>query len=360
MKGLYKILSLFVMLALIFSSTLTNLRIEPDPISSDDTESVPNNFLLPPIKDFRDPNEIRKDQIPNTYRHNISNMSREEYIEKWYGDEVGFNKSLAFSCERLTFEGHKGSAAFSPDGKKIIYTSKEDGGDYFDIWIMDIDGTNRTQVTFCDYGESQPSFMSDGIHIMYVTSGKLGIRVWIKNLINNSTTYYDLRGCHPSPAPGNRIIFSSNCTQIADMYFENYTYLPVGMGGNWPHMDASGTLIVSEGYHCNQYNQLLLADLVNNTSLQLTFDEINHNDPSISPDGKMIVYDTYYSPPARDYSNLWLYDIITGKQYQLTYGMVVDGMAEFSPSGKQIIFGSTRGNEGWSFDLWLITLEMGY
>ena len=107
-------------------------------------------------------------------------------------------------------------------------------------------------------------------------------------------------------------------------------------------------------YNCNHYNQLTLYDVKNDVLTQLTCEPINHNNPKISPDGKKIVYDTSL---CNYYSNLWLYDVESGEQHQLTFGKVYDHTPEFSPDGKHIIFDSTRGNDGWSHDFWLLTLE---
>jgi Tol biopolymer transport system component len=297
-----------------------------------------------------------EDECVSQYTIYEINVSKEEHIEKWYGDEIGYNDSLISSNIRLTFNCSAGSPSFSPDGKKIIYTSRENGGNLPDIWMMDIDGTNHTQLTFNDNYPCQPKFLSDGIHIMYVTSWKSGITIWVKNLQDNSTIHYDINGMHPNVTPDNRIIYISNSTQIIDVNLENILYLPANSSGHWPDMNGDGTKIASELYRCYRYNQLLLADLVNDTMEQLTFDAINHCDPTISPNGEFIVYHTYeYS-----YGNLWFYDIQTGNQYQLTFGRTCDAMAEISPDGKQIVYGSTKGNSGWSFDIWLMTLGPSY
>ena len=59
-------------------------------------------------------------------------------------------------------------AKFSPNGKKIAYTSDQGGGD--NIWIMDVDGTNQKQVTKESFRLlNSPSWSPDG---QYITAKK--------------------------------------------------------------------------------------------------------------------------------------------------------------------------------------------
>lgn len=95
----------------------------------------------------------------------------------------------------------KETPSFSPDGRKIVYASDEDGqifrrtgldgpfnATYPDIWIMDSDGSNHTQLT--DLGKlyaRYPSFSPDGKKIIYVVDNggvagngvDRGAKIWI-------------------------------------------------------------------------------------------------------------------------------------------------------------------------------------
>ena len=71
--------------------------------------------------------------------------------------------------------------SFSPDGKKIVYFSNEAGGDG-DVWVMDIGGTNRTQLTFDKDGGKTPSYSPDGKKIVYERwSENDESEIWIMN-----------------------------------------------------------------------------------------------------------------------------------------------------------------------------------
>ncbi|MBX7151012.1 hypothetical protein K1X84_05190 [bacterium] len=65
--------------------------------------------------------------------------------------------------------------SYSPDGSKIVYSSRKDGSE--EIWKMDADGSNKTQLTFNNSSlNRRPRFSPDGNHIsFYSTLWKNGI-----------------------------------------------------------------------------------------------------------------------------------------------------------------------------------------
>jgi TolB protein len=57
-------------------------------------------------------------------------------------------------------------AAISPDGAKIAYVSAR-SGELANVWVMDLDGSNRLQVTADESGEARPSWFPDGRRVGY-------------------------------------------------------------------------------------------------------------------------------------------------------------------------------------------------
>jgi TolB protein len=61
--------------------------------------------------------------------------------------------------------GYDAEAVVSPDGKKIVYTSRREGD--LDIYIMDVDGTNLTKLTDKLGYDGGPFFSPDSKRIVY-------------------------------------------------------------------------------------------------------------------------------------------------------------------------------------------------
>ncbi|WP_161541201.1 PD40 domain-containing protein [Rhodothermus marinus] len=69
---------------------------------------------------------------------------------------------LSGEVTELTTEGASFNPSWSPDGKRILY---DRGGYYYEIWVMNADGSNKRKIT---RGQT-PSWSPDGSSIAYVT-----------------------------------------------------------------------------------------------------------------------------------------------------------------------------------------------
>ncbi len=102
--------------------------------------------------------------------------------------------------------------SFSPNGKKIVHYSNEAGGKG-DVWVMDIDGTNRTRLTFDEDGGYYPSYSADGEKIIYGKSNSRGYHeIWamdsdgsIQKRILDDSWYPE----HPVFMPDGKVLFDS-------------------------------------------------------------------------------------------------------------------------------------------------------
>jgi len=58
---------------------------------------------------------------------------------------------------------------YSPDGKRIAFTSDRDGG-LPQLYVMNADGSAQTRIAFSAFFDRQPSFSPDGLRLAYVTT----------------------------------------------------------------------------------------------------------------------------------------------------------------------------------------------
>ena len=131
--------------------------------------------------------------------------------------------------------------AISPDGQKIVFTSERDGNR--NIYLMNTDGTDQTQLTLHAAHDYEPIFSSDGMTIVFTSERDGNREIYImnnnglnlKNLSNNPADDWN-----PRFYPDNRkIVFQS----IRDGNWEIYMMGLDGTGQtnltNHPRTDYS-------------------------------------------------------------------------------------------------------------------------
>lgn len=264
------------------------------------------------------------------------------------------------NIRQLTFGGQNAEAYFSPDGKKLIFQSTRDPFHCDQIFTMNVDGSDPKLVstgkgrTTCSY------FFGDGKRILY-SSTQLGGEecppkpdysrgyVWaiypsfdiftanadgsdVKRLTN--TPGYDAEAT--LSIDGKKIVFTS----VRDGDLDIYT------------MDA-------DGKHVKQLTH------------ELGYD----GGPFFSPDGKLIVYRAHHpktEQEIRDYKDLlkqnlirptyleiWLMNADGSHKRQITNLGAASFAPSFFPDGKRIIFASNVGSTGGmgNFELYAVDLD---
>src|SRR5215207_4506767 len=194
------------------------------------------------------------------------------------------------------------SPAWSPDGSKIAFGSVPDGV-HFDIYVMNADGSGVTQLTTAGE-EFRPAWSPDGSKIAYDSYRDGNFEIYVMNADgSNQTNLTNTPGLfgegvqelRPAWSPdGSKIAFdrTSDSGNTSDIYVMN--------------ADGSGVT-------------------------QLTTAEGEHN-PAWSPDGSKITYDSYH-PLDSGNTDIYVMNADGSGQTNLTNtpGQGGDGVQELNP-----------------------------
>ena len=179
-------------------------------------------------------------------------------------------------------DGADRAPVFSPDGSKIAFESKAptqettstpgstENNDTLEIYVIDIDGANRMQLTHNDVDDGHPTWSPNGKQIAYTAMVEDIYQIFTVNATGGTRkqlTFSDTSHYHPIFSPdGKRIIYVSNA-------HNHYTL--------WM-MDSDGT------------NKTQLTNYIG-----------AHFEPSLSQDGKKLVF----SSDRSDHMRIYLMDL---------------------------------------------------
>src|SRR5688572_25176948 len=193
------------------------------------------------------------------------------------------------NIQQLTFGGDNAEAYWSYDGKHIVFqrTNTKEGLMCDQIFIGKVPQTanEKFEYKMVSTGKGRttcPYFTKDGKHIIY------------------ASTHLAADSCPPVPDRkkyGNKYI--------------------------WPLYDSY---------------DIFMADLNGKIVKQLTSAKGYDAEPTLSPDGKMMIY----TSDKEGDIDLYIMDLKTGKEKRVTNTLGYDGGAWFSPDGKKIIWRASR------------------
>jgi hypothetical protein len=193
--------------------------------------------------------------------------------------------------------------SFSPDGTKIVFSSNRDGN--FEIYVMNSDGSNQTRLTNNSAQDGNPFFSPDGTKIVFDSYRDGNFEIYVMNSDGSNQT----RLTNNSAWDGNPS-FSPDGTKIA---FDSTR------DGNWE-------IYVMNSDGSNQTR------LTNNTESDYA--------PSFSPDGTKIVFSS-----TRDGNyEIYVMNSDGSNQTRLTNNSAWDYAPSYSPDGSKIAFHSDRFN----------------
>jgi len=130
---------------------------------------------------------------------------------------------------------------WSPDGSRIVFVSNRSG--YAELWLMDADGRNQTQLTDSRRVHSAPCWHPDGKSLAVCANYKGNADIFIVDLAGKVTqqiTDYSGRDSTPCFSPdGSKIVFTSQRSSNDDIWEYNYQTAALRQLTNHPAQDFS-------------------------------------------------------------------------------------------------------------------------
>ena len=231
------------------------------------------------------------------------------------------------------------SPSWSPDGTRIAFASSNE------IYVMNADGTGRTNITNSPDDETGPSWAPSGAKIAFLTTGERGTDIYVINTDGTGRT--NLTG-YPASYLG--LAWSPDGAKIAfatdrDIHGSVSSQVPETQSEDkkLPQPKA----IESDIYVMN-------ADGTGQT--RLTFDQAVDGSPTWSPDGSRIAFQS-----DRDGNHeIYVVSVDGADLIRLTDNTQADVLPAWSPDGRYIAFAAFTDTEfqsefDGSWDIYLMS-----
>jgi TolB protein len=237
-------------------------------------------------------------------------------------------------------------AAFPGTNGKIVFSSDRDGD--FEIYSMNPDGSELTQLTFNDVADGYPGGSSDGLRIVFSSFRDGNWEIYAMNADGTGQTRLtdnpaDDEGGGWSP-DGTKIVFSSD----RDGKFEIYVMNADGTGQTRltnnlvndlnPAWSPDGTKIAFDRGDANSA-EIFVMNPDGTGETQLTFNYCQDVMPNWSPDGTKIAY---RCDGAGGWMEIFVMNADGSGQLNLTNHPDLASDPAWSPDGTQLIFASNR------------------
>ncbi len=231
---------------------------------------------------------------------------------------------------------------------------------YWQIWTADVSGNRAKQVTFDQWDKKKPVWLSAKTILFLGNTGALWAINPDKGKPVRKFPGFQVESMAPGPGEGKLLlaVYEPSARDvshiwIADMQTEKTVKLTRGTDLNRSPAGINGKdLVIYTATGIWKDSTLMMTDPAGSAGKPLLRDRFHNLSPSVSPDGKKVVYSSDLSG---NY-DIWEMDLSTLEKRQLTDFNGLDTDPKWSPDGKLILFVSTRdGQTG----IWKMTVDQG-
>ncbi|HRE40053.1 MAG TPA: hypothetical protein PLG90_01875 [Ignavibacteria bacterium] len=223
--------------------------------------------------------------------------------------------------------------------QKVVYTSTDNPTGYLQVFTMNIDGSDKKQLTALNQNAMYPRWSYDGTKIVFYTDNQ-DIYL-ISDLEGISNPYFVFKGYNVCFTwDDNNVIFVAEHEGFTTLYIMEPTEpSPTPLSGDdystMQVLAADGRTMVYSAFEGGD-KDIFITDLSDSTAVdgvRLTKNNDSELEPDISPDGSLI---TYASFDMNLKGTIYVYK--DNKEIPLTQGMSSTNQPKFSPDNKLIAF----------------------
>jgi len=202
-----------------------------------------------------------------------------------------------------------GAPTWSPDGRRIAFTSERDGN--YEIYVMDADGSNQTRLTNVAGYDITPAWSPDGQRIAFVSNRDGDFEIYVMGADGSNPTHLTTNTAYddqPAWSPdGAKIAFASDRA-------------PYGADSEIYVMDADGS-----------------------SQTHLTDNSRTDSDPAWSPDSQRIAFARNRAGGVLEF-DIHVMGADGSNQMPVTTDHGFNRMPAWSPDGRKITFNGSRAD----------------